>query len=465
MKQTLQLKLSQHLTLTPQLQQSIRLLQLSTTELNQELEKFLTENPLLEREDAETEPAHARLNGESVSTVQAPAEESAAENPSPADVFSADIDWSGGSGPSVGSRDDADDGDFPQVPADSPSLREHLLRQLSLTQLEQTDRNLVAFLIEALNDDGYLTQPLEAGAPPARGAADPRRAADRAQAPAELRPDGVGARSCAEHLSFSCCVANDRGRGTACRERAPRAAAPRFRELAKLHAEDGCGRRQHPRAHRVSARNQRRDALIVPTPPLSGKGVRCSRCRRSRINRMYAEIEQPEPVRQLSPLQARWLIKNVNSDLRRSCVSQAMSIASGTSSSGEVAIVRCLARDRRHPQLAVDGLARHDPEVHVYASRNIRTQVFLRKPRRDGNWRRLFRNRHPRAAQAAGGGGGRPEASLGQQDLRYSQPTGNRGRAPHHRQVPRIPADSLGQHEKGPLRRSRAESKLPQIWV
>src|SRR6187549_4105092 len=53
MKQTLQLKLSQHLTLTPQLQQSIRLLQLSTIELNQELERYLAENPLLERADLE----------------------------------------------------------------------------------------------------------------------------------------------------------------------------------------------------------------------------------------------------------------------------------------------------------------------------------------------------------------------------------------------------------------------------
>ena len=51
MKHSLQLKLSQHLTLTPQLQQSIRLLQLSTLELNQELERMLKENPLLERED------------------------------------------------------------------------------------------------------------------------------------------------------------------------------------------------------------------------------------------------------------------------------------------------------------------------------------------------------------------------------------------------------------------------------
>ena len=53
MKHSLQLKLSQHLTLTPQLQQSIRLLQLSTLELNQELETILQENPLLELTDSE----------------------------------------------------------------------------------------------------------------------------------------------------------------------------------------------------------------------------------------------------------------------------------------------------------------------------------------------------------------------------------------------------------------------------
>ena len=53
MKHSLQLKIGQHLTLTPQLQQSIRLLQLSTLELNQELEQMLQDNPLLEREDEE----------------------------------------------------------------------------------------------------------------------------------------------------------------------------------------------------------------------------------------------------------------------------------------------------------------------------------------------------------------------------------------------------------------------------
>ena len=64
MKHSLQLKLSQHLTLTPQLQQSIRLLQLSTLELNQEIEQFLQENPLLEREEEEESPQPAATPGQ-----------------------------------------------------------------------------------------------------------------------------------------------------------------------------------------------------------------------------------------------------------------------------------------------------------------------------------------------------------------------------------------------------------------
>src|SRR5215471_6613035 len=89
MKRTLQLKLSQHLTLTPQLQQSIRLLQLSTMELNQELEKFLAENPLLEREDADAPlsavPTH--LNGESGPTTESAPEQSEPESPAQADTY------------------------------------------------------------------------------------------------------------------------------------------------------------------------------------------------------------------------------------------------------------------------------------------------------------------------------------------------------------------------------------------
>src|SRR5258708_22636154 len=126
MKQTLQLKLRAHLPLTPQLQQSIRLLQPSTMELNQELEKFLAENPLLEREDADSEiPAPlAHVNGEQATALQAPAEEASTENPSQTDIFSADTDWGGESGSGSGTRDDADAGHFFQVPAASPHPRQ-----------------------------------------------------------------------------------------------------------------------------------------------------------------------------------------------------------------------------------------------------------------------------------------------------------------------------------------------------
>ena len=64
MKQSLQLKLSQHLTLTPQLQLSIKLLQLSTVDLNQELERYLLENPLLERVDLSGEAVRRVYLGE-----------------------------------------------------------------------------------------------------------------------------------------------------------------------------------------------------------------------------------------------------------------------------------------------------------------------------------------------------------------------------------------------------------------
>ena len=60
MKPSLQLKLSQHLALTPQLQQSIKLLQLSTIELNQEIEKVLLENPMIERDEPENQLGSSR---------------------------------------------------------------------------------------------------------------------------------------------------------------------------------------------------------------------------------------------------------------------------------------------------------------------------------------------------------------------------------------------------------------------
>jgi len=210
-KQTLQLKLSQHLTLTPQLQQSIRLLQLSTLELNAEVERMLQENPLLEKEEAEgeeeppqefplatrerpAEPEHESRGGDD-EPEERPLDVTQAADPSDvADYTSPDTDWGGGAPPD-------DDEFYPQQAATS-SLRDHLLEQLSLLNLDGRDREIVGTLIDAVNEDGYLTSTLEEIAEmfPADaelGADELRIALNFVQS---FEPVGVGARDCSECL-------------------------------------------------------------------------------------------------------------------------------------------------------------------------------------------------------------------------------------------------------------------------
>ena len=168
MKPSLQLKLSQHLALTPQLQQSIRLLQLSTLELNAEIEQALQDNPLLEREDF-TDPGSSR----SLEPQRERQEEPAEREPREAEQAPAEGEWDGSGGDgdgglwqdvggSSGPRDPNDDeGDRGEIQAAACGLRDHLLTQVAMSQLGERDRALVAFLIEALDDDGYLTAPLD----------------------------------------------------------------------------------------------------------------------------------------------------------------------------------------------------------------------------------------------------------------------------------------------------------------
>ncbi|MBS0347936.1 MAG: RNA polymerase factor sigma-54 [Proteobacteria bacterium] len=170
MKPSLQLKLSQHLALTPQLQQSIKLLQLSTLELNQEIEKILLENPMLEREEPEGDLGSSRVEAPGP---LAPAGSEAAHEREQEQSREAererepdhDFDSGGEAGEwaaagSGGQRDDDDETDFQEFQAAVPSLRDHLDAQVALTPLSDRDRALVRFLIEALDDDGYLSQDL-----------------------------------------------------------------------------------------------------------------------------------------------------------------------------------------------------------------------------------------------------------------------------------------------------------------
>jgi RNA polymerase sigma-54 factor len=173
-KQTLQLKLSQHLTLTPQLQQSIRLLQLSTIELNAEVERMLQENPLLERAEAEEDRIAAEVplsgpgrfgDGVDHPTHDGAASESASEiratrDDAPEVVDFADYGGSSGDSDWGGGNSNDDDDFLPQQIATS-TLRDHLNGQLALLNLPLRDRHIVTALIDALDDDGYLATPLD----------------------------------------------------------------------------------------------------------------------------------------------------------------------------------------------------------------------------------------------------------------------------------------------------------------
>ncbi|WP_420474803.1 RNA polymerase factor sigma-54 [Noviherbaspirillum sp. ST9] len=225
MKQTLQLRISQHLALTPQLQQSIRLLQLSTLELHQELEQILSDNPMLERVDDPLDHSVRLLADGAISasptangsTTEAPAAEgsssaSSSEEPEGAfeggnaegsDASSGDSDWSFDDVART-SKAPEDDDARPQLEAHEVTLREHLLEQMRVTVREHRDRALVELIIDALNDNGYLEEPLEeihARLPEELGI-ELEELAVALKLVQSFEPAGVGARNASECLAI-----------------------------------------------------------------------------------------------------------------------------------------------------------------------------------------------------------------------------------------------------------------------
>jgi RNA polymerase sigma-54 factor len=171
MKQTLNLKTSQQLSLSLQLQQAIRLLQLSTLELNEEIERALEDNPLLEKDTDNGENAfETPLDVPDVSgtlTVSSSEETGSAESDNTADSLN-DFD-----APGTLEKEDfvltSDEGGIEAVDeeyafqyAAGTSLREHLLSQLALTPVDDDIRVITEALIDELDDNGYLTTTFEA---------------------------------------------------------------------------------------------------------------------------------------------------------------------------------------------------------------------------------------------------------------------------------------------------------------
>ena len=147
MKATLALRQSQRLSLTPELRQALGLLQLSAVELAIKVQEALESNVLLERGD-EDEVLAAPVPDESQSAPEAPVEAAA--------------DWDDDSGLVSASGWEDEDGHRPETPDRSgQSLKEYLLWQLELARLSARDAAIGAAIIDSLNDDGYLTEPLE----------------------------------------------------------------------------------------------------------------------------------------------------------------------------------------------------------------------------------------------------------------------------------------------------------------
>ena len=222
MKASLQLKGTQHLTMTPQLQQSIRLLQLSSVELQQEVAQALAENPMLERDDAEEGEGNdtdATTTADNNHTHQEFSNETRAEFNEPraepsdngnegmtdaAEAFeqSSPMDMDEGPYAYSGSGGEDNDSDYDADGSGGITLREHLLTQVGLQRCSWREQALIRILIEALDERGYLTSGLEeilAALPADEAVTLPEIEAALAQLQ-ELDPLGVGARTLNECL-------------------------------------------------------------------------------------------------------------------------------------------------------------------------------------------------------------------------------------------------------------------------
>ena len=213
MKQTLQLRISQHLALTPQLQQSIRLLQLSTLELHQELEQILSDNPMLERVDDPLDHSVRLLADGALtptgSTAEVPASEASASTASDEGAeggetaSSSEGEWSFDDVARTSKMPEDDDA-RPQLEAHETTLREHLQEQMRVTVREQRDRALLELLIDALDDNGYLDESLEEihARLPAELGVEMEELTVALKLLQSFDPAGVGARNAGECLAI-----------------------------------------------------------------------------------------------------------------------------------------------------------------------------------------------------------------------------------------------------------------------
>jgi len=187
MKQSLQLRIGQSLTMTPQLQQAIRLLQLSTLELQTEIQEVLESNPMLEiiedsnnsdpldetKQKAESNDTHSNeqdtVNGQELSDLQndAAAQDMDLNSQDMPEELPVDSQWEDVYEPAIASSaptsfDDDKAREFLENQSSSDgALIDHLLDQLLVTTMSDTDRTIALAIIDGIDEDGYLQEPVE----------------------------------------------------------------------------------------------------------------------------------------------------------------------------------------------------------------------------------------------------------------------------------------------------------------
>ena len=347
---SIELRTRQSLALTPRLQQSVRLLQLSALEFQQELRTALDTNPFLEYDSSETEdvalagttsgeeagtlPAADTLaptepDGSSAESASADSLESASQDDMPAD-FSGDY----GSRGSARQNGDADGSDPADWARSQPTLREQLHDALRLYRLDDRDRAVARFIIEALDDDGYLRQSLAELADSVD--LEPELSEEELLVALRLvqsldRP-GLGARSLSECLALqiNALPADTPGRDVARQIAEHHLERLARREQAELQKQIGCSadelrvacalvRKLDPKPGNCYGRAE--DNYVVPdviVRQVRNKwvvSINPAVQPRARIHRMYAQLFAQSAGASRSPLaqqlqEARWLIRN-----------------------------------------------------------------------------------------------------------------------------------------------------------
>lgn len=419
MKPSLQLRQSQHLALTPQLQQSIRLLQLSTLELQQEVQQMLDANPLLELDADDYEPGVSQLNPpERINSAEdSGGSGSAEEGPPPreerelaAEDFGSTErdDWANGTEgddfdgirelPSLSTGAEGDDEGGNDFDTPLPSLAEHLREQLLGRSLSEADRYALLLLIDSLDEDGYLADSLdELAAQLSAGEAEAAEALIEQLRIAlallqSMDPPGVGARGLSECLLLQLRGSRHAQAALArevCAKYLEHLARRDWKRLAVLtHSSEPELKLAHALIATLEPKPGRRFARDTNSPVVPdvivrkrGRGwqavINPEVLPKLRVNEMYARaLKQVKGAISGSPLggqlqEARWFIKNIQQrfdTIER--VSQAIvERQSGFFTHGELAMRPLVLRE------IADELSLHESTIS-----RVTTQKYMATP-------------------------------------------------------------------------------------